>query len=197
MIDDLSQFKDEHLAGMAQRGSEACFEELVRRYQAPLMGFLTRRFSVSPHDAEDVIQEVFFKAHRHLHRYNQRWKFKTWMFTLAHRESISHGRKGRKNATLPLDLPGRIPPPDMILSRKESDERLWLRVRMSLSEKQFTVFWLYYVEDMALAEIATATGGTTLSVAVMLHRCRRRLHTLTDLRDGSPEQSMHERSPVS
>jgi RNA polymerase sigma-70 factor (ECF subfamily) len=195
-MDDLSQYTDEDIAGMAQRGSVACFEELVRRYQAPLMGFLTRRFCANPHDAEDVIQEVFFKAHRYLHRYSQRWKFKTWIFTLAHRESVSHGRKGHKTAAMPQDLPGRVPPPDMVLSRKDANEQLWLRVRTVLSEKQFALVWLYYAEGMSLTEIAVITGGTTTSVAVMLHRCRGRLHTLADLSDESSARRVHERPPA-
>lgn len=195
-MDDLSQFTDEDIAGMAQRGSMACFEELVRRYQVPLMGFLTRRFCANPHDAEDVIQEVFFKAYRHLHRYSQRWKFKTWIFTLAHRESISHGRKGRKTAAMPQDLPGRVPPPDTMLSRKEASEQLWAQVRTALSDKQFTVVWLCYAEGLSLTEIAVITGGTTISVAVMLHRCRGRLQTLADLSDESLARRVRERPPA-
>ncbi len=178
---------------MAQRGAMDCFEELVRRYQTPLMRFLTRRSGANPHDAEDVIQEVFIKAHRHLHRYSQRWKFKTWIFTLAYRESVSQCRKRRKTADIPPNMPGRISSPDTMLATSECNEQLWGKIRMMLTENQFTTVWLYYVEGMSLTEIARATGKTSISVAVMLHRCRGRLQALEHLMDAPSARRAHER----
>ena len=54
--DHLWKRSDAELARGAKEGASACFEELVRRYQVPLMRYLGRRFSLRG-EAEDVLRE--------------------------------------------------------------------------------------------------------------------------------------------
>src|SRR5580704_14119723 len=74
---------NEELATKAQVGCGASFEELLRRFQVPLLSFLRH---VGPAaDAEDVLQETFMRAYSRLHFYRSQWKFATWLFTIARR----------------------------------------------------------------------------------------------------------------
>ena len=58
---------NEDLAARAQAGCLSSFEELMRRFQVPLLHFLRR---VGPDfDAEDVLQETFLRAYSQLGRY--------------------------------------------------------------------------------------------------------------------------------
>src|SRR5580700_1348490 len=75
-------------------GCAACFEELVRRFQSPLLHFLIRRAG-SHHDAEDLLQETFMIAHRKISDYRSSWRFSTWLFTIAHRLAVSKKRRRR------------------------------------------------------------------------------------------------------
>ena len=82
---------NEDLAGRAQAGCMSSFEELMRRFQVPLLHFLRR---VGPNfDAEDVLQETFLRAFAQLDRYHSRWRFSTWLFTIARRTSINFHRR--------------------------------------------------------------------------------------------------------
>jgi RNA polymerase sigma-70 factor (ECF subfamily) len=166
---------DEELAYRARQGCATSFEQLLRRFQAPLLHFLRHRgFSA---DAEDLAQETFLRAYENLHRYDRRWAFSTWLFTIARRTSLNHHRRTRPTAdTRVVDAvlsAERVPLENMVA--EESRRRLWDRAAEVLSEEQTTALWLHYVEDMPAREIARVLGRSWASVKVMLFRARKRL----------------------
>ena len=63
-------------------GEERAFTELVERYQNRLLNFIYR--TIGDRDrAEDLVQEVFIRVYRHLHRFDRSKKFSTWVYTIA------------------------------------------------------------------------------------------------------------------
>ena len=63
-------------------GEERAFSELVDRYQNRLLNFVYR--TIGDRDrAEDLVQEVFIRVYRHLHRFDRSKKFSTWVYTIA------------------------------------------------------------------------------------------------------------------
>src|SRR5256714_6476152 len=66
-----------HLAGEAQ-----AFGALVDRYQTRLLNFVNRTIG-DRERAEDLVQEVFIRVFRHLHRFDQTKKVSTWIYTIA------------------------------------------------------------------------------------------------------------------
>ena len=84
-----------------RRGCAACFDELVRQFQSPLLHFLIRRLG-SRQDAEDVLQETFLAAFRNLDRYQSTWRFSTWVFTIASRNATSACGGGRSRMVVPM-----------------------------------------------------------------------------------------------
>src|SRR5262249_55796396 len=85
---------DEQLAVAAQKGCTKSFEQIVRRLQVPFVHFLFRHCG-SQADAEDLAQDTFVRAHRSLDRYSTNWRFRTWLFTIAHRLSINFAERRR------------------------------------------------------------------------------------------------------
>jgi len=63
-------------------GEERAFEELVVRYQTRLLNFIYRTVG-DRERAEDLVQEVFIRVYRHLHRFDRSKKFSTWVYTIA------------------------------------------------------------------------------------------------------------------
>lgn len=167
---------DEELVHLALAGSLEGFEQLVRRYQIPLMRFLLAR-SIRRHDAEDLVQDTFLRAYQSLRKYNDAWPFKTWIFTLAYRTAISDHRRRKKMAGYDdveqaSDL--RDGPLEK-LEREESRERLWKLAERILTEPQFTVIWLYYTESLPTVEVARVMNRPWVWVKTSLHRARRKL----------------------
>src|SRR5215213_7867535 len=63
-------------------GEERAFQELVERYQTRLLNFIYRTIG-DREKAEDLVQEVFIRVYRHLHRFDPQKKFSTWIYTIA------------------------------------------------------------------------------------------------------------------
>jgi RNA polymerase sigma-70 factor, ECF subfamily len=164
----------EQLAVRAQAGgAEAmtAFSELVERYNGRLYNFLLRR--LSPADAEDVAQEAFIRAWQRIGLYDPRYRFSTWLFTIATRLAISHGRSSQRLRSLESsDRPGLGMEPGAAASGEESRSRMWAIVGEHLTSDQLTAVWLRYVEELTITEIARVMGRTPVGVRVMLFRAR-------------------------
>src|SRR4026208_313310 len=63
-------------------GEERAFSELVDRYQTRLLNFIYRTIG-DREKAEDLVQEVFIRVYRHIHRFDRSRKFSTWIYTIA------------------------------------------------------------------------------------------------------------------
>lgn len=169
---------NEELASRARQGCADSFEQLLRRFQTPVLHFLRRRGFSS--DAEDLTQETFLRAYENLHQYNSRWAFSTWLFTIARRASLNHRRRERPTAdTHIIEATVAVSPAPLdTMVAAESRRRLWDCAAEVLSEEQTTALWLYYVEDMPAREIARVLDRSWASVKVMLFRARQRLMPL-------------------
>src|SRR6266540_1757625 len=83
---------DRELVASAAHGLEGGFEELVRRYQRPISGYVYRM--VGDYEAAlDLTQEVFIKVYGSLSRYRPEFKFSTWIYKIAHNAAIDHLRR--------------------------------------------------------------------------------------------------------
>src|SRR5258708_40025145 len=66
----------------AQHGSEEAFTRLVESYQTHVYNLCYRMLG-EPESAEDAAQETFLRAFHHLHRYDQKRPFATWLLSIA------------------------------------------------------------------------------------------------------------------
>ena len=80
---------DEDLVREALAGSETHFNVLVDRY-ADVVYRLAFGITRSHQEAEDVVQETFLRAFKHLDRFSSdRAAFKAWILTIARNQSIN------------------------------------------------------------------------------------------------------------
>jgi RNA polymerase sigma-70 factor (ECF subfamily) len=73
-------------------GDRSAAESLVKAYQGPLFGYMLRMTGRAD-VAEDVVQEAFVRALTHLNRYDDRFRFSTWLFTIAKRVYVNARQK--------------------------------------------------------------------------------------------------------
>ena len=66
----------------AQHGSDEAFTKLVEAYQTHVYNLCYRMLG-DAELAEDAAQETFLRAYQHLHRYDQKRPFATWLLSIA------------------------------------------------------------------------------------------------------------------
>jgi RNA polymerase sigma-70 factor (ECF subfamily) len=171
---------DEELALRAKAGCRPSFDLLLARYGRRLTAFLRPRVA-SGQDVEDIVQETFLRLFRYLDRYDPRWKFSTWVYTIAGRLAIgyyrsqSKTRKAEGAAQSNLEAFETSSPPC-------AQPNLWEAARR-LPPKQYQALWLFYTEDMTVQDVAGVMGKTSLAVRMLLHHGRRNLAGLISRAD--------------
>lgn len=167
------QLSDEDLAGRAKHRDMAAFEELVRRYEKRVYGFLFRRTS-DRQLAEDLTQDTFVRAFRKMDRYKPKYAFKTWIFTIATRQAASYFRAAAREVPL-APLEAGLTYPAETSGMRDSAEAVWETARAVLPPDQTSALLLKYGEAMSVKEIAVAMKKSPTNVKVLLHRARKRL----------------------
>ena len=144
-------------------GEPGAFRELFECYARRVYGTATR-ITGSPHDAEDILQEVFLKVHRRLHTFAFRSTFSLWIHKIAVHESLN--TKRRRPTAPPAALPAPALPPD----QEETMERL-----RSLTRPQRAVIVLRHLNGFSYEEIAELLEVPVGTVRSRLHEAHDRL----------------------
>jgi RNA polymerase sigma-70 factor, ECF subfamily len=176
----LTSAADRDLVSSAAQGLEGSFEELVRRYQRPISGYVYRM--VGDYDAAlDLTQEIFIKIYASLARYRPEFKFSTWIYKIAHNAAIDHLRRnsGRErsltigseadNYELPLESEGLSP--EQQSEREERRLEIECVVR-SLPTAYRELVVLRHSQDLTYEEIVEVTGLPLGTVKNRLFRAR-------------------------
>src|SRR5881275_602574 len=87
-----SRVDDTDLIRQAQRGDRAAFEALVRRYDQAVLK-LAFHLTGSEHDAQDIYQEAFLKAYRHVGNFRFECSFYTWIYRIVTNLCLDHLRR--------------------------------------------------------------------------------------------------------
>jgi RNA polymerase sigma-70 factor (ECF subfamily) len=88
------QDEEAALVVAAKRGDGRAFEILIERHQQRILA-VVRRFAHIREDAEDIVQQSFQKAFVHLHRFEGKSRFSTWLTRIAINEALMFLRRGR------------------------------------------------------------------------------------------------------
>jgi RNA polymerase sigma-70 factor (ECF subfamily) len=174
------------LVARAQRGDASAFTELVSRYERRIFR-LAKNITQSDEDAEDVLQESFFKAYQHLGGFQGQSKFYTWIVRIAVNEALMKLRKRKTDKTVSLDetidtgeenvvreIAVWEDNPEQRYSQREIRELLDKAI-MSLRPAFRAVFVLRDVEDLSTEETAAVLDLSIPAVKSRLLRARLQL----------------------
>lgn len=167
-------------------GEVRAFDELVERYQRRLLNFVFRTIG-DRERAEDLVQEVFIRVHRHLHRFDQTKKFSTWIYTIASNLAKNELRNRSRNPLVlfqtikknwesdhrPLQFEDPHYRPDDLFRKRHLRELVEWAVAQ-LPEHHRIVFVLRELEGKTYEEIAEITDCNLGTVKSRLNRARHR-----------------------
>lgn len=163
--------RDEEVVGLAMKGDLGAFEELVKRHQAGVRGFLSARLS-RKEEAEDLAQEVFLTAFRKRGTFSGEVKVEAWFRGIARNLLMNHVRKFRAK---PIGGSEEL---QMMLDegmKEESEGELVEALRECVNELGGSSRELVterYLEGVSVRELESKTGRGYSALTMQLHRIR-------------------------
>jgi len=94
-ISECEQKTDAQLVSLSLDNQEYYYC-LMKRYEVQLMNYVRKLSGMNWSDAEDVLQEVFILAYQNLNDYDRKFKFSSWIYRIAHNQTVSMLRKKTK-----------------------------------------------------------------------------------------------------
>jgi RNA polymerase sigma-70 factor (ECF subfamily) len=146
------------------------FEEIVHRFQVPLLQY-AGRITGDREQARDVVQETFIKFQRNgaLRRENE---LATWLFTVCRNAALNVCRKERRMMYVDEEViearESEQPLPFDQLEQKEATAFL-LDIVGTLPPRQQEVLQLKFQNDLSYQQIAEIMRTTANNVGVLLH----------------------------
>ena len=182
--EQLKEMDDADVVASFLEGEERAFQELVERYQTRLLNFIYRTIG-DREKAEDLVQEVFIRVYRHLHRFDRSKKFSTWAYTIASNLAKNELRNRSRNPLVlfqslrgpsdeeerPVEFEDTGSRPDD-LYRKRHLRELVEQTVAQLPEHHRQVFVLRELEGKSYEEIAEITDCNLGTVKSRLNRAR-------------------------
>jgi RNA polymerase sigma-70 factor (ECF subfamily) len=90
------------LVAYRDRGDRPAFEELVRRYEKELYGYL-RNYLGDADLAEDVFQQTFLQVHLKCEQFEPQRKLRPWLYAVATNQAIDLRRRNGRHRMASLD----------------------------------------------------------------------------------------------
>ena len=181
--DEVPEPSDVDLVRRAKGGDEAAFNELVERHQDRVYRHAERMLG-NPQDAEEVLQDTFLQAYRHLGSFEERSRFSTWIYRIATNESLMRLRRSSRRREVQLEEA-----PSGEVERASEEVREFARSAIDhvmdreireilakalheLPSEYRVVFVLRDVDELSNAEVAEILGLSVPAVKSRLHRAR-------------------------
>jgi RNA polymerase sigma-70 factor (ECF subfamily) len=179
---------DEVLVQMFVDGAAEPFEELIRRYQGRMVNFIYR--STGDYQrAEELAQEAFMRVFRNGRNYDERYRFSTWIYTIAKNLAANELRDRSRNpdsfhireADWPTDgtfvaelVSSQEREPHRILTDREMQQKLAEAIARLEPDQRMALVMKEY-EGMTYSQIADVFGASPGTVKSWLHRSKRQL----------------------
>lgn len=160
-------------------GDRSAAGDLIRGHQASVYAYLLR-MSGKPHLAEDIAQEAFVRVLKNIQRFDFRYRFSTWLFTIARRLYLNAVQKHRPAydtefvSTAP-GSPGFPSDPVGVSEARDARRSILQSALLALSTDQREIIILFHQLDWSIALIAQHLDMPEGTVKSHLHRGRQRL----------------------
>jgi len=173
---------DDILVENCTNGDESAFDELMRRHH-PTALKVAYSIVKNRQDAEDEVQNAFWKAYKHMRQFNRDSKFSTWLTRIVVNQCLMKLRRTRKVQYLyigdagPLEefanfeLPDQRHTPEQNVGEAEIHEALFHEIRRTPPLLR-NVFLLRDVQQLPMPQVAATLGISVAAAKSRLLRAR-------------------------
>lgn len=178
---DDTRLAERELVDAVLANRPGAFERLVRAYQG-LCWHIIQRMVRNPEDVRELCQDTFLRVHQRLRQYRGECALKSWIGRVAWTIAVRHLERkriplvdnGDNDDTSLLDAVADGFDLEAACANDETMRQLHQAIE-SLPPMQRTLLTLYYLEEMAIPEIAGITGLASGTIKSHLFRSRLRL----------------------
>jgi len=182
-IKTTKELSDNDLVEIIRKKNQERYSEIVDRYQKKLFVYIYRLIG-NREEAEDLLQDVFVKAYKNLNSYDTSRKFSSWIYRIAHNESVNYIK--RKSLKKFISWETIVSTKDKLDSSSEEEgaDKAWIRKEVSkevneaigkLPFKYKQVLTLRYYSDQSYEEIAEILGRPVNTVGTLINRAKKKL----------------------
>ncbi len=156
------------------------FAVLVDRYKDRALT-LALRLVRNREEAEELVQDAFVRAYRHLRSFRGDSAFRTWFYRILYNVCMTQvRRRARREPLLHLEdqptMKDAVPDTEMATALDQLEEKEVAGIvsgeLLTLPDKYRTVLTLFYTEEMSYEEIGEITGLPVGTVKSHLFRAR-------------------------
>lgn len=170
------------LVESAQRGNQAAFNELGRRYR-PRIYALALHLTGDAHDADDIAQETFLAAFRRLAEFRAASEFYTWVYRIAVNRALNLRRDNHRRRAVGIDDPrvalavqaDSFGDPRRAAELRQVYQRL-VTALDALSPSLRSTVVLVALQGLTHDEAGAVLGCPSGTIAWRIHQARRELH---------------------
>ncbi len=158
---------------MERTQRQAIFDDWLRDHVGLVLR-IVRAYAFTPHDREDLLQEIALQMWNSIPRFRGESKVTTWIYRVALHSGLSWSQRERthKDARQPLAEPGHVPAPPPV----DLDPRLeWIYAQIAKLEPVERSLILLQLDGLSYREIAETLGISEGHVGVKLSRIKRAL----------------------
>lgn len=175
---------DEELVRLSLSNKEQ-FGLLVERYAPKLRAYIGRISSLHNEDTEDILQETFVRVYQNLNDFDASLKFSSWIYRIAHNQTMTFFRKRRARPEGHSALLGDT---ELAMLASESDvlkesaqsydaEKLQ-EVLRKLPQEQYEILVLRFFEHKSYDEISDILSLAPGTVATRINRAKARVRLI-------------------
>ncbi len=153
------------------------FRMLMEQYQERVYGAI-RKMVIIHEDADDVLQNTFVKAFKHIHKFNQQSALFTWLYRIAVNESLNFLEKKKKRFFLPLEDHQQVMAQYLDTSPWIDGDVIQRRLQkaiLKLPEKQRLIFNMRYFEDLPYEQISEITETSVGALKASYHHAVKKI----------------------
>lgn len=171
---------DEELVSAVQNGEQEAFSHIISRYQGKIYAYIQRLINHGD-DATDITQDVFMKAYRHLNTVDTSRKFSSWLYRIAHNESVNWLKKKTRAKVESLDahmenggqFASKV---DLAETYAREEEQKSVREAIdALPAKYREVMDRRYLKQQSYQEISEALGKPINTVGTLINRAKKQM----------------------
>ncbi len=175
----MEQFNDEQLMQKVKNGDLDSLAPLFEKYHVKLYNFFLR-LTQNKDISRDLTQNVFRRIISYRKSYDNKWKFKSWMYQIARNVHLKNYQKNKflksdfhETEKLEIDTKSALEEMDM-----ESKKNTLYEALNQLSPEQREILELSRFQGLKYQEISEITGNSVTAIKVKVHRAMHKLREL-------------------